>query len=63
MKLQCSTAALRDAVQLLQPVCPLRTTLPILANILVRAEDGRLALTGTDLDISIKTHMPAEVSK
>lgn len=63
MKLQCSTATLRDAVQLLQPVCPLRTTLPILANILVRAEDGRLALTGTDLDISIKTHMPAEVSK
>jgi DNA polymerase-3 subunit beta len=61
MKLQCATATLRDAVQLLHPVCPLRTTLPILSNLLVRAENGLLQLTGTDLDVSIRTSIAAEI--
>lgn len=62
MKLQCSTAVLREAVQLIQPVCPLRTTLPILANLLVKAETGKIELTGTDLDVTVKTEIPADVS-
>jgi len=62
MKLECKTATLRDAVQLLQPVCPLRTTLPILSNILVQAEAGKIELTGTDLDVTMRTDVPADVA-
>ena len=63
MKLQCATAELREAVQLLQPVSPLRTTLPILANLLVKAETGKIELTGTDLDVSVRTEIAADVSE
>ncbi len=63
MKLQCATAALRDAVQLIAPVCPARTTLAVLSNIHIVADAGTLHVTGTDLDVSIKTSLPADVSK
>ena len=63
MKFQCSTEALRNAVQLLYPVCPTRTTLPILSNLYVRGESGTVHLTGTDLDISVRTSITAEVGK
>ncbi len=62
MKFECSTSLLRDAVQMLQPVCPLRTTLPVLANLLVKAEKGKLILSATDLDISLKTQITADVA-
>jgi len=61
MKFECSTSLLRDAVQMLQPVCPIRTTLPVLANLLVKAEEGKLTLSATDLDISLKTQIAADV--
>jgi len=61
MKLECQTALLRNAVQLLQPVCPLRTTMPILSNLLVKAESGQIELTATDLDLSVQTKIPADV--
>lgn len=63
MKFECSTSILRDAVQMLQPVCPMRTTLPVLANLLVKAEEGKLILSATDLDISLKTQIQADVAK
>ena len=62
MKFECSTSLLRDAVQMLQPVCPIRTTLPVLANLLVKAEEGKLTLSATDLDISLKTQIAADVA-
>ncbi len=43
------TSALGDVLS----VVPLRTTLPILSNLLMEPEDGRLKLSATDLDISI----------
>jgi len=61
MKIECQTALLRNAVQLLQPVCPLRTTMPILSNLLVKAGAGQIELVATDLDLTVKTKIPAEV--
>jgi len=63
MKFQCATAALRDAVQLIAPVCPVRTTLAVLSNIHIAAEAGVVQVTGTDLDVAVKTSVPAEVAK
>ena len=61
MKIECQTALLRNAVQLLQPVCPLRTTMPILSNLLVKAAAGQIELVATDLDLTVKTKIPADV--
>ena len=38
-----------------------RSTLPLLSNILLEAEDGRLRLTATDMEISFQGAYPAEV--
>ena len=61
MKIECQTALLRNAVQLLQPVCPLRTTMPILSNLLVKAASGQIELVATDLDLTVKTKIPADI--
>ena len=62
MKLTCDTSKLRDILQLIQPVCPQKTTLPILTNVLLRAQGNSLEFTVSDLEISIKTNMEAEVT-
>jgi DNA polymerase III subunit beta len=40
---------------------PTRTTLPVLANLLLVAEDGVVTLSGTDLDTAVMVRVPAEV--
>ena len=61
MKFECSTSLLRNAAQILQPVCPLRTTIPVLANLFIKTEKDKLTLSATDLDISLKTQITAEI--
>lgn len=46
-----------------QSVVERKTTIPILSNFLVEAEDGRLTIIATDLDQSIRTSAPAKVKK
>ena len=45
--------ALLPALALAVRVVERRNTIPILSNVLIRANDGRLAITGTDLDAEI----------
>ena len=40
-----------------------RSSMPILSNILMEAEDGQLKLTATDMEISFQGFYPAEVSE
>src|SRR2546428_10151524 len=40
-----------------------RTTLPILSNVLLRAEGDRLEFTATDLDVTIACGVEAKVKK
>ncbi|MBV9773153.1 MAG: DNA polymerase III subunit beta [Gemmatimonadetes bacterium] len=42
---------------------PTRTTLPVLANILLEAEDGAVRLSGTDLDTAVSIRIAAEVAE
>ena len=42
---------------------PTRTTLPVLSNILIEAEDGAVRLSGTDLDTAVSVRVPAEVAE
>ncbi|MFL5539554.1 MAG: DNA polymerase III subunit beta [Longimicrobiaceae bacterium] len=42
---------------------PTRTTLPVLSNILVEAEEGAVRFSGTDLDTAVSVRVPAEVAE
>lgn len=46
-----------------QGVVERKTTIPILSNFLLEAQDGRLTITATDLDQSIRTSCEAKVKK
>lgn len=46
-----------------QGVVERKTTIPILSNLLVEAAGGELAITVTDLELSIRTACPAKVKK
>ena len=46
---------------LLQGVVDRKSTIPILSHVLLDAKDGSIALTGTDLDVTIRTKAEAEV--
>lgn len=53
MKFTVKRDALLGELNLVQGVIERRSTIPILANILLEAEGGRLGITATDLDVSI----------
>lgn len=42
---------------------PTKTTLPVLSNILFEAREDGVWMTGTDLDVTVRVKMPAEVSE
>src|SRR5947209_12750517 len=46
-----------------QGVVERKTTIPILSNFLFEAADGKLTITATDLDLSLKTSCTAKVKK
>jgi DNA polymerase-3 subunit beta len=46
-----------------QGVVERKTTIPILSNFLFEAADNNLAITATDLDLSLRTSCPAKVKK
>jgi DNA polymerase III subunit beta len=61
MKLTIERAALLKALAHVQNVVERRTTIPILANVLIDARDGGVSLTATDMDLSVVERGPAEV--
>ncbi|MEK6815938.1 MAG: DNA polymerase III subunit beta [Nitrospirota bacterium] len=61
MKCQISRDELLRALQRLQGVVERKSTMPILAHILIEAVRDEIVLFATDLDIAIRTHLPAEV--
>jgi DNA polymerase-3 subunit beta len=50
-------------LQAVQNVVSTRTTLPILSNVLLRAEDGHVEFTATDLDVTVACKVEAKVAK
>jgi len=46
-----------------QGVVERKTTIPILSHVLLEADEGRLALTTTDLELSLRTQCAAQVKK
>jgi len=52
-----------NGLQAVQNIVSTRTTLPILSNVLLRAEGNLLELTATDLDVTITSTVEATVQK
>jgi DNA polymerase-3 subunit beta len=50
-------------LQAVQNVVSTRTTLPILSNVLIRAEDSHVEFTATDLDVTVSCKVEAKVIK
>ncbi|NWF36976.1 DNA polymerase III subunit beta [Mariprofundus sp. KV] len=63
MNITLSRASLLQAVQRCQSIVEKRHTIPILANILLQAENDTLHITATDLEVGIRSQAPATVSK
>jgi DNA polymerase III subunit beta len=61
MKLSIAKEQLLNGLQAVQNIVSTRTTLPILSNVLARAEGNRLELTATDLDVTICCAVEASV--
>ena len=61
MKVACLQENLARGLQLVGRGVSTRTTLPILSNVLLRTEGGRLKLTATNLEVGINCWVPAKV--
>jgi len=53
MKLSCLQENLNKAISIVSKVVATRSTLPVLSNILIKTEKGRLKLSATNLEIGI----------
>jgi DNA polymerase III subunit beta len=61
MKVTVERAELLKSLSHVHRVVERRNTIPILANVLIRAERSRLAFKATDLDLEVIETVPAEV--
>ncbi|MES2123466.1 MAG: DNA polymerase III subunit beta [Gemmatimonadota bacterium] len=63
MKLTITREQLQEGLVAVAAAVPSKTTLPVLANILLEASKDGLRLSGTDLDIAVSTLVPASVDQ
>jgi len=63
MNLTIAKEQILNGLQSVQNVVSTRTTLPILSNVLMRASDGRVEFTATDLDVTISCSVEGSVKK
>ena len=61
MKLKVNSSDLSKALSHLQGVVELRHTLPILSNVIIKAEDTHLKLSSTNLDILCSEQISANI--
>lgn len=63
MNLTITKEQILNGLQAVQNVVSSRTTLPILSNVMLRAEGERLEFTATDLDVTVSCSVEAKVKK
>jgi DNA polymerase III subunit beta len=63
MKFTLSRDKLLEVLQQVQSVVSTRTTLPILSNILIKAQKSGLSMTATDLDVGVQSSIEAEIEQ
>jgi len=63
MHIQVLSENLQKRISLLQHAISTKSQLPILQHILLDAKEGRLILSGTDLDVGIQVEIPAKIEE
>lgn len=63
MKLVTSKEQILEGLQKVQSGISARSTLPILNNVHLKAADGKLELTATDLEVSVQTTCEAKINR
>src|SRR6184192_4338359 len=63
MEFNVTKLALLNELTTSQGVVERKTTIPILSNLLVEAREGRVTITATDLELSVRTSCEAKVKK
>ncbi len=63
MKLKVTKATLIEGLHIVQNVVGVRSTLPILSNVLLTAEENKLWLTTTDLEVSVRCGIEADIEQ
>lgn len=61
MKFTCEKNAITDAVAIVQKAVATRSSLTVLEGILIKAKDGKVTLTGNDLEIGIECIIGAQI--
>jgi DNA polymerase-3 subunit beta len=61
MRFTISREKLQEGLTAVAATVPAKTTLPVLANILIETTDKGIRLSGTDLDIAVSTEVSADV--
>jgi len=61
MRFTISREKLQEGLAAVAAVIPSKTTLPVLANILIETTDRGIRISGTDLDIAVSTEVSADV--
>ncbi|MDQ6822959.1 MAG: DNA polymerase III subunit beta [Candidatus Eremiobacteraeota bacterium] len=63
MKFTCNTKEIASAVGAASKVVNAHTTVPILSNVLLQAEDGKISVRATDLELTLQHAFPAQISE
>ena len=63
MKFRCKQQILAKAVNIVSKAVSLRTTIPILKGILIKAENGKIRMYASNLDIAISDTIEANVKE
>jgi DNA polymerase III subunit beta len=62
LKITCSRDELNRQLAIVSRAASARTTVQVLAGVLLRSEEGKLELSATDMEISLRTPLEAEVA-
>jgi DNA polymerase-3 subunit beta len=63
MKFSCTTKDISAAVGAASKVVNAHTTVPILSNVLLQTDDGKIAVRATDLELTLEHAFPAQVAE
>lgn len=63
MKFTCNKAELDKQLQHVSRIVMVRQTAPVLSNVLLETDNEVMRISGTDLDLTISTHLPAKIEQ
>ncbi|MEE9316396.1 MAG: DNA polymerase III subunit beta, partial [bacterium] len=63
MQISCKREELLKGIQTVQAVVGTKSTLPVLANVLLEAKGEKMDMTATDLEVGVRCSIKVKVSE